>query len=176
MTDHTTEPELAELPQSVRAYFAKYVTVGAPSDCWFWKGPVNQQGYGYFSVKGKKYRAHRIALAQRLPPPSPKHFACHACDNPSCCNPRHLWWGTNLDNMRDCVAKGRQTRMRGERHGRAKLTDELVREIRASALPQHILAKRYGVNQSSICDVKRGKSWRHVTDDSRTALNRISKI
>lgn len=76
--------------------------------------------------------------------PSDGLFACHSCDNPICCNPAHLWWGTPDDNSADCVAKGRK-------RGAASIINvpECV-ELRGQGWKYSALAARYGVNQTSI--------------------------
>jgi hypothetical protein len=87
---------------------------------------------------------------------------CHTCDNPPCCNPRHLFKGTNAVNTADRVKKGRSSASRGERNWRAILTEEQVREIRGSALSHTELARRYGVGRTAIAAVRERKTWRHV--------------
>jgi len=85
-----------------------------PDVCWPWMRAVNRQGYGEISVGSRTdgsrtlLRAHVLAyrLAFGDPPPD-KPCILHSCDNPPCCNPRHLWAGTKADNIRDSVRKGR---------------------------------------------------------------------
>jgi DNA invertase Pin-like site-specific DNA recombinase len=105
----------------------------------------------------------------------------HRCDNPPCVNPAHLWIGTDADNMRDRDQKGRmvsnikhfrpEMRPRGEKHGHAKLTAEQVQTIRAlhGTMPQHAIAKHFGVDRSTISEIQSGKKWRHLlkTDEER---------
>jgi hypothetical protein len=91
--------------------------------------------------------------------------ACHHCDNPPCCNPAHLFDGTNRDNMRDCVRKGRtcKVRPRGENSSAAKLTAIQVAEIRRlrkSGFFLKDIAARYGVVYQTIQRIIEGKSWR----------------
>jgi len=79
-----------------------------PDECWAWRGSLGRTGYGSISVDGVVIRATHMALElDGRSRPSAKHGACHSCDTPSCVNPRHLWWGTQRDNLQDAAAKGR---------------------------------------------------------------------
>jgi hypothetical protein len=76
--------------------------------CWIWKGRVGPWGYGYFSF-AKETSAHRIMYAL-IHGPIPKGMrVCHTCDVRLCCNPGHLWLGTQQENIRDCSQKKRHT-------------------------------------------------------------------
>lgn len=150
--------------------------------CWLWAGTTYRHGYGTFVFRNKRYASHRVAYTVTFGP-FPQHFyVLHTCDNPPCCNPDHLFLGTQLENMRDMLAKGRgkiycnsgrtynpgtalyESVPRGERHSNAKLTEAAVREIRAAyvrgAAPA--LAAKYGVDASLIGLVVRRKLWAHV--------------
>jgi hypothetical protein len=81
----------------------------------------------------------------------------HKCDNPSCCNPAHLFLGTKADNTRDMIAKGRQKR--GEDLPQSKLTRKTVAKIRASKETHAVLATRFGVSQPAISMIRSGKRW-----------------
>lgn len=78
------------------------------SGCHLWIAGLSPDGYGKFNVSGKTLRAHRYALVRKLGRPvQDGHHACHTCDVPICVNEDHLFEGTNSDNMKDMVAKGR---------------------------------------------------------------------
>lgn len=87
----------------------------------------------------------------------------HRCDNPSCVNPFHLFSGTNTDNVKDKVTKGRCYT------GNSKLTDTLVKEIRLlynnrSYTTVH-LGEKYGVHRATISYIVNNKTYTHLLEN-----------
>ena len=144
--------------------------------CVLWTGPLHSHGYGYFRYRGRNTLAHRAAYEAHLGPVPAGLFVCHRCDTPACINPAHLFAGTPADNVHDMIAKGRyrggplrlptlEQRARGSRHGRAKLTEQDVVEIRRAANggeTQASLAVRFSVAASLISFICTRKIWKHV--------------
>lgn len=87
----------------------------SPDECWPWLGRARTSfGYGAFAIgRDRANRAHRIAWELTNGPVPVGLSALHRCDNPPCCNPAHLFLGTQADNIADMVAKGRH-RPRGK--------------------------------------------------------------
>jgi hypothetical protein len=139
---------------------AKYV-IDQQTGCWNWTACVVRR-YGMFGYKGRLWRAHRASYDMFVGPIPDGLLVLHACDNPLCVNPAHLSVGTGVDNMQDCVRKGRISR--GERRYNAKLDEEMVRAIRTSSEPAYRIAKRIGVDPALVQRVRRGRSWAHVPD------------
>lgn len=90
----------------------------APNGCWLWKLKLDKFGYGRLprrfvrAMGSKSERVHVVAYA--LWKGSPKNpVICHACDTPACCSPKHLWEGTQKENMQDAARKGRWESLRG---------------------------------------------------------------
>ena len=77
--------------------------------CWIFNGATNGRRYGIIFNKDTKkpVRVHRISWEIHFGSIPIGMYVCHKCDNPLCVNPKHLFLGTQLDNMRDMIAKGR---------------------------------------------------------------------
>ena len=135
------------------------------SGCWEWQLHRLFSGYGIMGVQlgGKKY-AHRAAYEEFIGPIPDGMFVCHRCDNPSCCNPDHLFLGTPQENMNDKVKKGRQAR--GSMNGAAILTESDVAkivEMLKSESTQSEIATLFRVGQQTISRINTGVLWSHVT-------------
>ena len=75
--------------------------------CWEWSGSLTNGGYGQTRYLGKLWRAHRLFYTLLVGPIPSKMMVCHQCDNPKCVNPKHMFLGTNQDNLTDMAQKGR---------------------------------------------------------------------
>lgn len=135
--------------------------------------------YGSFTPEtGKSVLAHRF-MWRLVNGEIPKGLlVCHHCDNPLCVNPEHLFLGTQADNIADMVSKKRsatgnrngsvihpESRPKGEKHGRVKLTNQQVEEIKQIALtglPQKQIGKLFNVSQMTVCFILNGKTWKHL--------------
>lgn len=98
----------AATEEEIFAYFWRNVEKLDAASCWPWIGKSSVKSRGLAIYKGFRMLAPRLAywIKFGIKPPADK-FVCHSCDNPSCCNPAHLWLGTVKDNNRDMFAKGR---------------------------------------------------------------------
>lgn len=101
-------PELPTKDERMRAAIPKFMrrVKKLPSGCWEYQGSRDTNGYGLFCVAGKYVNTHRFAWFAHHKQ-WPTMYVLHRCDNRICCNPAHLFLGTQSDNMQDCAAKGR---------------------------------------------------------------------
>ena len=133
----------------------------SPVDCWDWLG-TKREGYGRIRINGILYGVTRLVyfLTHGTDPGS--CLVLHSCDNPSCCNPRHLHLGTDGDNNQEKEDRKRAQHPIGELNGLAKLTEKDVLTIRHSTATNVTLAEIYGVSDVAISCLRRGKTWTHV--------------
>jgi len=158
------------LTQADMDRFWSYVDMREHYECWLWKGTPSGVGYGRFNLYGKgQVYAHQVsAFILYGWPTEDKQLVCHSCDVPLCCNPFHLFYGSQSDNMYDCANKGRNAVqknpdiVRGQRNGRAKFTDDQVREIRATGMSRIEIVRKYGVSRTLAGFIRRRKTWKHL--------------
>lgn len=148
---------------SLQERFESYVGERG-SGCWEWAGSRDINGYGRLSVDGIPALAHRISWSLYRGEITSEQHVLHRCDNPSCIRPEHLFLGDQIANMADKMAKKRHRYgvSRGTDHGSARLTEDQVREIRASTEASEKIAPLYGVSGRQIRDIRTRKSWRHL--------------
>lgn len=137
-----------------------------PDECWPWTGRIDRNGYGRFDMQRRPQLAHRIAYFIANPQADTTKMVCHSCDNPRCCNPKHLWLGTQRQNVEDMDRKGRRKNgpvRKGELCNKAKLTKEQAISIFHSSESGPVLAARFGITKEAVNHIKRGKNWAHAT-------------
>lgn len=96
-------------PKNSEELFWRNVDKRGPDECWEWKRARNSSGYGRLGSTA----AHRVAWHLTNGQIPDGMYICHHCDNPPCCNPAHLFCGTQTDNMQDAKAKNRFDRRNG---------------------------------------------------------------
>lgn len=139
------------------------------SGCWLWRGTIDSKGYGQMRLIGRRhYRCHRISYQFFVGAIPPGKMILHSCDIKNCVNPEHLRPGTAKDNMQDALKRNRLKPARGERSGRAILTEDLVIWIRENSKPydKHLsraaLARKFGVSASTIRELILKNNWKHL--------------
>ncbi len=147
----------------VHGWLANHVNYEG-DDCLIWPF-AKSKGYGVINSLSGNKMVSRIMCAHRNGPPSVKSLhAAHTCGNGhlGCCNPKHLYWATKLENEHDKIKHG--TTNQGERHGNAKLTDSKVRAIRefAYTCQGQTIADLFGISKTTVYKIIRGELWGHV--------------
>jgi len=171
--------EIPELLDKDKARFWSKVDKKCVNECWEWIG-CKAQGYGRIKVYGKLRQASHVSwILARGPIPQGKSIL-HRCDNPPCVNPKHLFVGTQKDNVKDMIRKGRENWatgdrngarthpekvLRGEGVGTSKLNKEDVIKIQERYLTgesQRSIAKDFKVCHQHISVIVNKKQWVHV--------------
>lgn len=132
------------------------------NNCWNWLYGKTGRPYGALVYKGKVVMTHRLSYQFQYPDEDISNkVICHKCDNTICCNPEHLFAGTQKDNIQDRISKGRSNYARGENNGATKLTNDQVNQIRfrykSEKISQSKLSSEYGVGQDQISRIVNNK-------------------
>ena len=133
-------------------------------ECWNWIGHKDKDGYGTFSTTSKNCtKAHRYSYYLEHGDIDPGKCVLHKCDNPPCCNPKHLFAGTSAENDLDRDKKGRQAL--GERTNRTHLKRKDVLRIRAlsnNGMTQEAISRLLGMSQTGVSSIVNRRTWGHV--------------
>ena len=147
---------------SLQERFWSKVNITNLLDCWEWTASKDSCGYGTFIYNKKFISSNRMAYILVYGNIPINMHVLHKCDNPTCCNPAHLFLGTHQDNMIDRNRKGRCAKIQSELTHLSKLKKSQVMEIRNSNDTVTNLARRFGVTYSTIWKVKRKDTWKNI--------------
>ena len=147
------------MPVSLCIRFWEKVDKRGPDECWPWLAGRIGNGYGGFRLTtSRRTTAHRVALMLSGVEVPPELHVLHSCNNPPCCNPRHLRVGTPADNANDRSIAGHTAS--GERNAQSKITIAQAIDIRASVGElQRVVAARHGITQAQVSHIRNRKSW-----------------
>jgi hypothetical protein len=151
-------------------------TSGGAESCWPWTAGVNNKikigiftgEYGVAWFRGVRHKSHRLSKMMFDSMPIEQSLSgLHSCDNPRCCNPKHIRWGAYLDNKRDCISRGRDLKEKGSQRYNAILTEDQVSEILAEAPLRKrgwgkAKAEKFGVGKTAISNIVTGYRWKHM--------------
>lgn len=169
-------------PEDVVHRFQRNIKVSLITGCWEWIGGKTESGYGSIGAShkvrnGKKTNAHQMSWLLYFGEIPEGMGVLHTCDNPPCCNPEHLFLGTNADNVKDKMKKGRHKSggflfgefhpLHGVNHPSNKLSEddvlEIVRLNKTEKYTNIELANMYGVSKGAISGIICGRTWSWLT-------------
>jgi hypothetical protein len=148
--------------KSIEERFLDKVVMVPEAGCWLWMGYTTKDGHGKFWHLGAMPTAHRASWAIFNGPIPEGMQVLHKCDVACCVNPHHLYLGTNQDNVRDRVARGRSAPVDKENAPNAKLSPEAVAAIRrkyAMGSTQWDLSYEFKISRSQIGNIVNNRQW-----------------
>jgi hypothetical protein len=135
--------------------------------CWIYTGSSSGDGYGVIGIGRKSFRVHRIMFERFVRSLVDGELVCHKCDTPLCCNPDHLFAGSQKDNAIDRERKGRGNKLSGESHPNSKVSlaqkDEIISRRKGGETLISI-AKDYGISFQHVSLICKRES-RYGTGD-----------
>jgi len=151
--------ETKQAPKLTRRAFMDAAIASETDDCILWPFGKDTAGYGTINIDGNRGTVNR-QVCERVYGAANGRLSRHSCHNKACINPRHLSWGTPMQNVHDSIAVGAM--QRGERNGHARLTEGDISEIRSSNATAKELAERIGVSAAYVRQIRRRERWPHV--------------
>lgn len=157
-------------------FWSKIRVTNSNESCWYWTANTSHNfGYGTFRIKGITYLAHRLALIFYSGKSKNELQVNHKCNNPSCCNPSHLYWGTQKDNVQDSIISGTKKNppknntkppvLRGEDNKNSVMSENNVLRLRylwSGGKSSRYLSRLFGISISTVYQIVNYKSWKHI--------------
>lgn len=152
---------ILELDEDILDRFWNKVEILGENDCWNWLAYIDRHGYGNFQLNGKPWLVHRLSWIIKSGEIPGDLLVCHTCDNRKCVNPDHLFIGTNQDNSKDMISKGRGrcNYQYGEDNHNSKLTTEQALMVKHSTRPCAELSLELGVDYNTVWRIRKGLRW-----------------
>lgn len=149
-------------PHRIRNFYKHF---SQSEDCWEWTACRDRDGYGIFNMGelGENFRANRASWIIHNGPIPKRMMVLHKCDNRPCVNPKHLFLGTNDENMKDMVNKGRAAR--GVKNVNSKITEHHAFMIKHLSLAGNRICdimKQLSLPRKTVEHVVYGNTWKHV--------------
>jgi hypothetical protein len=144
------------------------------TECLLWERGKTSAGYGAKYRAGKQILAHRAAWEDANKTSIPKGmFVLHRCDNRLCINSSHLFIGTQLDNIRDMISKGRAVRKgcKGHSNGKSIFTEHQVKTMRQlfrNGVRICDIHRQFGGAYQSVWLIVKAKNWSHLNTTTNT--------
>lgn len=140
-------------------YLLQRIKIDNKTGCWNWVRGKDKNGYGQChdakcARENKVTRAHQLAFVMKHGKIPKGKIICHNCDNPSCCNPDHLYAGTWKDNVHDCIRRGRY--VAGSLKPKSYYEPILAVKGKLNCLEA---AEKFNLSFSRVCQIWRGEFY-----------------
>jgi HNH endonuclease len=139
-------------PPTLQDYFWKHVRTLPDDVCWEWQGSRLKRGYGTGAYKKRRVLAHKLAYELFISDIPAGMLVRHTCDNPPCCNPRHLILGSSRDNIHDSLRRGRRGHL-------TPLQVAEIRTLRAAGQSLRTIARTLTLPYSTVHYAARADTW-----------------
>jgi HNH endonuclease len=166
---------------NIKELYLSKVIITTDNECWNWQGHFDEYGYGKISISYNNLyytiSAHRLSYFLFNGDIGKGLVVRHICHNRVCSNPKHLITGTYKENMDDCVISGRVSHKLAEED----VITNIIPRIKAGEYCS-VIARDFGVNESTITDIRKGRTWKHLTggkievENPKAIFGKLEKI
>lgn len=125
--------------------------------------PINGNGYPAKYIKGVNYRIHKLVAYAFIPNPDGLPMVNHIDGDKTNNLVSNLEWCDKSHNERHAERMGLKNKARGEVCNKSHLTNDIVMEIYRSVIGARELGRQYGINHSTVSNIKTGRTWNHIT-------------
>lgn len=154
----------ADIATLVNTFFYR-ISICKETGCWIFGGQKSQR-YSHLDFRYRRISGHHMAWMMYYGDIPRGLHVLHKCDRTKCCNPAHLFLGTQKDNVQDSVRKGRCIRAKGSQNGHAILTESQVSEIKRIWMPRVVtrkmISRKFNISIGCLDKILYNQSWKHV--------------
>lgn len=147
-------------PESDDNYILNRVHIDE-AGCWLWK-QSKREGYGRLVRHGKTWNAHVFSFKVFVRQINDAEQINHKCHVRACCNPNHLYAGSQAENMIDMKLAGRERYLRGNQNGNSRIDEEKAKAIYAADGIAKVVAKQFEVSISLVYAIRKKMVWAHI--------------
>lgn len=144
------------------------------NECWLWSKHHDKDGYPKYLGEPVQRILWEITRQRKI---EPNYVIRHTCDNPNCINPFHLLSGSQADNAKDKVIRGRSITCEAHSSTHLKNTDiPIIFENYINGMSMLKISKMFNVTEPTIRDILYGNTWKPVIEQYNINLDIIKNI
>ena len=145
---------------SIKERIKKNILINQDTGCWEWQKYKNKSGYGKITYNGEKWTVHRLSYKEFVGEIDNDSMVLHKCDNPCCCNPKHLYLGGYSENSRDMIRRDRRDKNKYQNIVDRKTAIKAFKFLKTKSNKE--ISELLGVSVQAVCRIRQKKTHQEV--------------